>query len=71
MVQKLTKRQAAVISLYTGILVSRTFGDVQELGDELMGRPTWTHEYAGTEFVEELKEKVKDEFLQLVPEEES
>jgi len=59
---KLTRRQAAIIGVFTGISAG-PFEDVQQLGDELMGRPTWTHEYGGEAFAEELKQRVKPIFI--------
>ncbi len=61
---KLTREQAAIISVYTGFTCG-PFEDVQKLGDELMGYPTFTHQYASEKFAEELREKVKPRFLAL------
>lgn len=63
--KRLTREQAAVLSVFTGILCG-PFEDVQKLGDELMGHPTWTHEYGDKEFAEGLKERVRPRFLELV-----
>jgi hypothetical protein len=38
---------------------------VQLLGDELMGRSTWTHEYDDVAFAEEIKRRAKPLFLAL------
>ncbi len=62
MVPKLTKEQAAIIDAFTGIACG-PFADVQELGDRLMGRPTWTHEYGNKEFAAKVKELAKPLFL--------
>jgi hypothetical protein len=59
----ITRREAAVITAFTGIHMAASFGDVQALGDEVMGRPTWTHEYGGEKFTADLKEGVREEFL--------
>lgn len=58
----LTREQAAVIGLYTGILCG-PFSDVHELAENVMGRPIWTHQFPGLE--EELKQKCKDLFLSI------
>ncbi len=65
--QKLTRRQAAIIGAFTGITAG-PFEDVQQLGDELMGRPTWTHEYAHEKFADELRERAKPLFLAICAE---
>lgn len=61
---KLTREQAAVIGVFTGVLCG-PFEDIQKLGDELMGRPTWTHEYGNKAFSEKLNELVKPRFIAL------
>jgi hypothetical protein len=65
--QKLTKEQAAIIGLYTGISCGG-FGDIHELAEKLMGHPIWTHQFADKEFVNTLKEKVKPLFLEICSE---
>jgi len=60
--QKLTKEQAAIIGLYTGITCS-TFSYMHEKAEALLGRPVFTHEFADRELNEKLKELVKPEFL--------
>lgn len=59
---KLTREQAAIIGAYTGICCG-PFADVQKLADDLLGRPTWTHEFGSKEFAEHLKELAKPKFL--------
>jgi hypothetical protein len=63
-VDKLTRAQAAIIGTYTGIACG-PFEDIQALGDELMGEPTWTHQYASQAFADALREAVKSRFLAL------
>jgi hypothetical protein len=65
--QKLTRRQAAIIGAFTGITAG-PFEDVQQLGDELMGHSTWTHEYANEKFVDELRERARPLFLAICAE---
>lgn len=60
----LTKREAAVIGAYTGITMG-SFGDIQEYADEVLGRPTWTHQFADAGFWEELKAAAKPDFLDI------
>ena len=62
MTDKLTKEQAAIIGVYTGISCG-PFADVQEKADQLLGRPTLTHEFANEEFLDKLQDLVRPEFL--------
>lgn len=64
MTQKLTRDQAAIIGLYTGILCG-PFEDMQAKAEQLMGRGVWTHEFADKESVAVMKERVKPEFVAL------
>jgi len=63
----LTRREAAVIGAYTGVLMG-CFADLQALGDEVMGRTTWTHDYGSSTFQVRLKAKVRDQFLAICDE---
>ena len=65
--ERLTRRQAAIVGAYTGISAG-PFEDIQLLGDELMERSTWTHEYGASAFVDELKERAKPLFLGIAAE---
>jgi len=58
----MTKREAAIISAYTGILVG-DFSAMHEYVEEVMEGPIWTHQFASKEFNELLKEKVKPDLL--------
>lgn len=63
-VPKLTKEQAAIVGVYTGVSCG-PFSDIHELAEKLLGRPVWTHELAYPEIWEELSEKVKPQFLEI------
>jgi len=39
----MTKREAAIVSAYTGILIG-SFSDLHQYIEEIMKRPVWTHE---------------------------
>lgn len=71
--QKLTKEQAAIIGLYTGVTCG-PFSDIHQLAEKLMERPIFTHEFGtvfeGNKLMNELKEKVKPQFLAICYEEE-
>jgi hypothetical protein len=65
--ERLTRKQAAIIGAYTGILCG-PFDDMQEYIEKVMGRPVWAHEMAFESFTKELKEKSKADFLALCAE---
>lgn len=65
---KLTRDQAAVIGLYTGITCG-PFADVHKLAEELLGRPVWTHEFADPGVMHHLSSLVKPRFIEMCAEE--
>lgn len=52
----MTKREAAIVSAYTGYLIGE-FSDFHAYTEEIMGRPIFTHELPN--IADELKEKSK------------
>jgi hypothetical protein len=63
----LTKREAATITAYTGILI----GDISEFhkyAEEILKEPIWTHEFGDRETWDRLKEASKAEFLSICEE---
>lgn len=58
----LTRREAAVISAYTGYLIG-PFADMHEYIEEKFGHPVWTHEMGDKRFAEKLRELAKDDFI--------
>jgi hypothetical protein len=66
-VTKLTRGQAAIIGLYTGVSAG-PFEDVHKLAEDLLGRPVFTHEFANKDLCEELKDLVTLQFLNLCAE---
>lgn len=66
---RLTKEQAAIIGLYTGVSCG-PFADIQELAEKVMERPIWTHQMADKKLWDVMKEKVKPQFLELCYKEE-
>lgn len=63
--QRLTKEQAAIIGLYTGITCG-PFADIHELAEKIEGSPVFTHQFANKEFVDALKAKIKPMFIAVV-----
>lgn len=62
--ERLTKRQAAIVGAYTGI-VCGSFSDLHEFIEEIMERPVWTHELGSKEVMEVIKEKAKPYFMEV------
>jgi hypothetical protein len=58
----MTKREAAIIALYTGVLIG-DFAEMHRYAQELAGGLIFTHEFANEEFCEMLKEKARADFL--------
>ena len=60
----MTKREAAIISAYTGIMLG-SFSDTHKYAEEVMGRPLFTNQFAQNSICEELKEKSKPDFIKI------
>lgn len=60
----ITKREAAIVSAYTGYLLGK-FTDLQEYIEEILKRPVFTHELANKETIKLIKEKSKDDFMSI------
>ena len=58
----LTKREGAVISAFTGIMMGK-FGDMHEYAEELLDTPIYTHSFGDKEFAKQLKEVSKADFI--------
>ena len=61
----MTLHEKIVLSAYTGVLMC-DFSYVHSYIEQLFGRPVWTHELSDQEFVDELKEKAKKDFLEVI-----
>ena len=60
----MTKKEAAIISAYTGFLCGN-FSDMHKYAEDVMGEPIFTHQFNSKEYWEKLKEKVKPDFIKL------
>lgn len=60
----MTKQEKIVVSAYTGILMC-DFSDLHEYIEKKLGRPVWTHEMASEEVQKEIRQKTKDDFLEI------
>lgn len=58
----MTKREAAIVSAYTGILIGK-FDDMHEYIEEIMQRPVFTHEMPI--IWDEIKERSREDFLNI------
>lgn len=61
---RLTRRQSAVLSAFTGILCGH-FSDLHKYAEEKLGRPIFTHEFAFN--ADEVKEAARDDFEAMLP----
>ncbi len=60
----MNKREAAIVSAYTGILLG-TFKELHKYIEEKLERPVMTHELASTSLVHDIKEATKKDFLSI------
>lgn len=64
---RLTREQAAVIGAYTGFMCG-PFEDIHATIERVMGRPVWTHEMGEKTLMEEVRQRMKQDFLALCAE---
>lgn len=64
---RLTRRQASIIGVYTGISFG-PFSDIHGLAEQLLRRPIWTHEFARPEIWAELREAARPQMLAIAAE---
>ena len=60
----MTKKEAAIVTAYTGILIGE-FSDLHEYIEKILGRPVFTHELADKELWVEIKEKSRKDFINI------
>lgn len=63
----MTKRECAIVEAYTGICMCAgdNRGEAYKYFQEIMGRPVYTNELADKAFQNEIKERSKDDFIEL------
>ena len=61
---RLSRKDAAIIGAYTGFATG-PFEDIQQYAEHVLNRPIWTHEFASTELVEQLRQAAKPDFIAL------
>ena len=69
----MTDREKAIVMAYTGttMLTGEKLSIFHKYIEDILGRPVWTHEFADHSVWEEIKEKSKNDFLELCKNEES
>jgi hypothetical protein len=60
----MTKREAAIVSAYTGFLCGK-FEDLHEYAEELFDGPVYSHTFGDKKFAEALKVKSKHDFINI------
>ena len=60
----MTKKEAAIVSAYTGIMLGE-FSDMHQYIEEILERPVWTHELANEQVVQEIKDKSRNDFVNI------
>ena len=58
----MTKREAAIVMVYTGIVLG-DFKDAHAYIEEILGRPVFTHELESENMAKLLKEKSRPDFI--------
>ena len=58
----MTKREAAIVSAYTGILLG-DFGEMQRYVEALLGEPVFTHQFGNKETSDRIKWAATSDFV--------
>jgi len=63
----MTDKEKAIVTAYTGVtmLAGDKFQIFHKYIEDILGRPVWTHELASEKVWEEIKEKSKEDFINL------
>lgn len=60
----MTRKETAIISAYTGILIGK-FSDFHQYAEHIMRRPIYTHEFASDALLSELRERSREDFCSI------
>lgn len=60
----MTEKERVIVSAYTGVLMC-SFSELQKYVEQKLDRPVFTHEFADKDVIEEIKKRVRDDFLAL------
>ncbi len=64
----MTKKEAAIVSAYTGILIGE-IAEMHKYIEQIMGGPVWTHELADRNMWDKIKEKSRHDFMSITVQE--
>ena len=62
----MTREEAILLSAYTGCLLVPDFSQVHKFCEDTLGRPIWTHEFADSDVQKEIREKLRQQIMELV-----
>ena len=62
----MTRKEAILLSAYTGFLLVQDFSDVHKFCEDTLGRPIWTHEFADGDVQKEIQDKLRPQIMELV-----
>ena len=60
----MTKKEAAVITAYTGILIG-SFSDFHGYAEKLVNHPIFTHQFGSKKMAKKIKQLSKQDFMEL------
>lgn len=66
----MTKKEAVLVSAYTGYLLTKDYSEYQRFCEKLLGRKIFTHEFKSEDIQNELHEKCKPLIIEMVKNEE-
>ena len=62
----MTRKEAILLSAYTGFLLVQDFSDVHKFCEDTLGRPIWTHEFADKDVQKEIQNKLRPQIMKLI-----
>ena len=62
----MTKKEAILLSAYTGFLLTQNFADVSKFIETLLNRPIFTHEFASKSLRQEIQEKCRPMIIEMI-----
>ena len=62
----MTRKEAILLSSYTGFLLVPDFSEVHKFCEDTLGRPIWTHEFADQDTQKEIQEKLRPRIMELI-----
>ena len=61
----MTKKEAAIVSAYTGYLIG-SFAETHKYIEKILGRPVFTHEMVNEQLLTEIRQKSKADFCSIL-----